>query len=58
MEFTQDKSQELTRMAMDEAKEALISLGYSPQDASATLEGIDQELPTEDRIRRALKGIR
>ena len=40
----------------DEAVEALISLGYSPQDASQALQKIDQALPSEERIRLALKG--
>lgn len=40
----------------DEAVEALVSLGYSAQDAAAALHGVDPELPTEDRIKRALKG--
>lgn len=39
----------------DEAVEALISLGYSPQDATLALKDIDPELPTEDRIKLALK---
>lgn len=40
----------------DEAAEALISLGYSPQDASAALAKIDKALPAEERIKQALKG--
>lgn len=40
----------------DEAVEALISLGYTPQDATAALKDIDQLLPTEERIKLALKG--
>ncbi len=40
----------------DEAVEALITLGYSPQDAAKALHGIDDSLPLEDRIRVALKG--
>jgi holliday junction DNA helicase RuvA len=39
----------------DEAAEALISLGYSPQDATVALKDIDPELPVEDRIKLALK---
>ncbi len=42
----------------DEAVEALVSLGYSPQDATVALNKIDLELPTEDRIRLALKGAK
>ncbi len=41
----------------DEATEALISLGYSPQDAAIALDKIDKSLPPEERIRLALKGV-
>jgi len=40
----------------DEAVEALISLGYSPQDATLALKNIDATLPVEERIKLALKG--
>jgi holliday junction DNA helicase RuvA len=40
----------------DEAVEALISLGYSPQDATLALKDIDASLPSEERIKLALKG--
>lgn len=39
----------------DEAVEALVSLGYSPQDAGMALKEIDNNLPTEERIKLALK---
>jgi Holliday junction DNA helicase RuvA len=39
----------------DEAIEALISLGYTPQDATTALKDIDPLLPTEERITLALK---
>lgn len=39
----------------DEAVEALVSLGYSPQDATLALKNIDATLPTEERIKLALK---
>lgn len=42
----------------DEAVEALVSLGYSAQDASVALDKIDPKLSTEERIKRALKGAR
>ncbi len=42
--------------AQDEAAEALIALGYSPQDAALALKNIDADMPTEDRIKLALKG--
>jgi len=38
----------------DEAVEALISLGYSPQDAATALNNIDATLPVEERVRKAL----
>ncbi len=40
----------------DDAVEALVSLGYSAQDASVALQSIDPTLPTEDRIKQALRG--
>lgn len=40
----------------DEAVEALMSLGYSPQDAMLALKDIDPDLSTEERIKLALKG--
>jgi holliday junction DNA helicase RuvA len=40
----------------DEAVEALISLGYSPQDATLALKNIDPTFPVEERIKLALKG--
>lgn len=40
----------------DEAIEALISLGYSPQDATVALQKIPTDLPTEERVKLALKG--
>lgn len=39
----------------DEAIEALVALGYSAQDAAASLEKIDPALTIEERIRLALK---
>ncbi len=41
--------------ANDEAVQALISLGYADTDAQAALANIDPTLPTEDRIKQALK---
>lgn len=40
----------------DEAAEALIALGYQPQDAATALRGIEKSLPVEDRVKLALKG--
>lgn len=40
----------------DEAIQALIALGYSDLDAEIALRDVDKDLPTEDRIKLALKG--
>jgi Holliday junction DNA helicase RuvA len=42
-------------LLQDEAVEALVALGYTPQDAGAALQGVDAALPTEERIKQALK---
>ena len=42
-------------LTQDEAAQALIALGYSPQDAAQALHSVDPDLPTEDRIKFALK---
>ncbi|HVV25677.1 MAG TPA: Holliday junction branch migration protein RuvA [Candidatus Saccharimonadales bacterium] len=42
--------------SQDEAVEALIALGYTTADAAAALQKVDPKLPTEDRIKQALKG--
>jgi Holliday junction DNA helicase RuvA len=42
-------------MGGDEALLALVSLGYSVQDAGAKLQGIDPSLPLEDRVKLALQ---
>lgn len=42
--------------AQDEAVAALVSLGYTPQDATLALQHVDTKLPIEDRIKQALKG--
>lgn len=39
----------------DEAIEALVSLGFTPQDASKALQTVNPKLPTEERIKLALK---
>ena len=44
------------RLMKDEAIEALVALGYTTVDAAAALQEIDTGLPTEDRIKQALKG--
>jgi len=40
----------------DEAVEALVSLGYSPQDAAVALQSVDASLSVENRIKMALTG--
>lgn len=40
----------------DEALQALVSLGYSENDAAAALATVDPLLSTEERIKQALKG--
>ncbi len=40
----------------DEAWQALVALGFTEADAQIALEKIDANLPTEERIRKALKG--
>lgn len=39
----------------DEAVQALVSLGYSDVDAQLALQKIDKDLPTEERIKLALR---
>lgn len=39
----------------DEAVQALMSLGHSAQDATLLLKGIDPDLPTQERIKQALR---
>jgi len=45
-------------LQQDEAVEALVSLGYSPQDAAGALAQVPADLSTEERITRALKGTK
>jgi Holliday junction DNA helicase RuvA len=44
-------------LTQDEAVEALVALGYAPADAAKALQGIDDDLPTQERIRLALKNV-
>jgi holliday junction DNA helicase RuvA len=39
----------------DEALEALVALGYSTHDAAVALDGVPDDIPTEDRIKQALR---
>lgn len=45
----------VTLPANDEALDALMALGFQLADATRALEGIDLNLPVEERIRQALK---
>jgi Holliday junction DNA helicase RuvA len=40
----------------DEAVEALVALGYTPADAAVALQKIEPTLPTDERVRQALRG--
>ncbi len=40
----------------DEAVQALVALGFTAQDATLALKNIDDKIPTEERIKQALKG--
>jgi Holliday junction DNA helicase RuvA len=48
--------QSTTVIEQDDAAAALISLGFSAQDAAVALNKIPADLPTEERIKLALKG--
>lgn len=39
----------------DEAVQALVVLGFTAQDAALALQKVDAKLPTEDRVKQALK---
>jgi Holliday junction DNA helicase RuvA len=43
------------RLMQDEAIEALVALGYAAADAATALAPVDKDLPTEERIKQALK---
>lgn len=43
-------------LVQDEAVEALVTLGYTPQDAGKALQHVAADLPVEERVRLALKG--
>jgi Holliday junction DNA helicase RuvA len=44
------------QLLKDEAAEALVALGYTPQDAAKALLSVSAELSVEDRIKLALRG--
>jgi len=43
-------------LRQDDAIEALVALGYSPQDAARALQAVDSSLATEERVKQVLKG--
>jgi Holliday junction DNA helicase RuvA len=45
------------QLLTDEAVEALVALGYTLVDANKALQAVDSRLPTEDRVKKALKGV-
>lgn len=45
-----------TLLRKDDAVEALVSLGFSAQDAATALVNVPVDMPLEDRIKMALKG--
>lgn len=45
-----------TLLRRDDAVEALVSLGFSAQDAATALANVPADMPLEDRIKMALKG--
>jgi Holliday junction DNA helicase RuvA len=47
--------QQEAALLQDDAVEALVALGYSAPDAATALAGISKDLPTEDRVKQALK---
>lgn len=44
-------------LRQDDAIEALVALGYAPQDAARALQSVDDSLSTAERIKQALKGV-
>jgi Holliday junction DNA helicase RuvA len=57
LEASEDATDFLNDVSIgDEAVEALTSLGYSIQDATELLRGVDPKLSTSERVRSALRG--
>lgn len=57
LEASEDATDFLNDVSMgDEAVEALTALGYSVQDATELLRGVDSKLTTSERVRSALRG--
>ena len=45
------------QVAGDDAQAALVALGYPPAEAATVLANVDRTLPTDQRIKQALKGL-
>lgn len=52
---SEDSTSFLQTNKEDEAYQALLGLGFNPNDAAKALAGIDSQLPTEERVKLALK---
>lgn len=52
---TVEPQTQVTTLPNDEALEALMALGFQLADATRALDGVDPNLPVEERIRLALK---
>lgn len=53
-----DLSGKSVASAEDPAHQALISLGYSAQQASDALRGLASDMPTADKVKAALQGLK
>jgi len=54
--YTQDSGTQTVLETNDDALEALMALGYTLNDATKALSGVDTSLPTNLRVAQALKG--
>jgi Holliday junction DNA helicase RuvA len=53
--YDQQQAQVVSQTGQDDALDALIALGYTLQDACDALREVAVDLPTEERIRQALR---
>ncbi len=53
-----DVSGDFSAPAEDPARQALLSLGYSSQQANDALRGLGTDMPTADRVKAALQGLK
>jgi holliday junction DNA helicase RuvA len=54
--YTQSSGTQTIIETNDDALEALMALGYTLNDATSALSGVDASLPTNQRVAQALKG--